>query len=68
MLERHPLSTKIWSVIKAPLIALVLAAGATQSPPAWAQSAELIGAFKQYQTLNKRCTRAGSSPPAAAKL
>ena len=33
-----------------------------------AQSAELIGAFKQYQTLNKRCTRAGSSPPAAAKL
>jgi len=31
-----------------------MTAGATQSLPAWAQSAELDAAFKQYQTLNKQ--------------
>jgi hypothetical protein len=41
-------------VIRALLIVLVIAAGATQSLPAWAQSAELYAAFKQYQALNKQ--------------
>ena len=42
------------SIIKVFLIAAMLVVGATYSLPAWAQSAEIMATFKQYQALNKQ--------------
>jgi hypothetical protein len=61
-MKRYLPSKKARSVIRALLIALVLAAGPIQSPPAWAQSAELDAAFKQYQALNKQGKYAEAIP------
>ena len=45
-------------------MAVVIVAGITQSPPARAQSAELIAAFKQYQALKKQGKYAEAIPVA----
>ena len=42
------------SVIRASLIAVLLLAAVTQSPTAWAQSAELDAEFEKYKTLKNR--------------
>ena len=52
-MDRYLFSKKAYSVIRAALIAVLLLAGVTQSPTAWAQSAELDAAFRQYQSLEK---------------
>ena len=53
-MDRYLFSKKAYSVIRAALIAVLLLAGVTQSPTAWAQSAELHAAFRQYQSLEKQ--------------
>ena len=61
-MDRYLLSKKANSVIRAALIAVVLIAGAAQSPTAWAQSAQLMDAFKKYQALEKRGKYAEAIP------
>jgi tetratricopeptide (TPR) repeat protein len=53
-MERYPLRQKIMRLTRILLIAAVMVACATQSLPAWAESAELKNAFKQYRTLKKQ--------------
>tara|TARA_Y100000588_G_scaffold284755_1_gene302368 strand:- start:285 stop:785 length:501 start_codon:yes stop_codon:yes gene_type:complete len=65
-MERYLLSKKAKSVIRAALIAVVLVAGSTLSLPAWAQSAELDAAFRQYQSLEKQAKYAEAIPYAQA--
>ena len=62
-MDRYLLSKKAYSVIRAALIAgVVLLTGNTQSPTAWAQSAELHAAFRQYQSLDKQGKYAEAIP------
>ena len=61
-MERYPLRQKIMRLTRILLIAAVMVACATQSLPAWAQSAELDAAFKQYQMLNKQGKYAEAIP------
>jgi tetratricopeptide (TPR) repeat protein len=61
-MKRYLPSKKVQSVIRALLIAVVILAGPIQSPPVWAQSAELYAAFKQYQALNKQGKYAEAVP------
>jgi len=42
------------SIIKVFLIAAMLVLGVAHSLPAWAQSAEMYAAFKQYRVLQKQ--------------
>ena len=61
-MDRYLFSKKAYSVIRAALIAVLLLAGAPQSPTAWAQSAQLMDAFKKYQALEKRGKYAEAIP------
>ena len=65
-MDRYLPSKKAHSVIRAALIAVVLLTGITQSPTAWAQSAELDAAFRQYQSLEKQAKYAEAIPYAQA--
>jgi tetratricopeptide (TPR) repeat protein len=53
-MERYPLKEKIMRLTRMLFMTAVMVACVTQSLPAWAQSAELIKAFKQYQALRKQ--------------
>ena len=54
-MERYPLREKIMCLTKTLFMAAVMVACATQSLPAWAQSAaELDAEFRQYQSLKKQ--------------
>jgi len=53
-MERYLLRQKIMRLTRTLFMVAVMVACATQSLPAWAQSAELINAFKQLQTLKKQ--------------
>ena len=61
-MKRYLPSKKTRLVIRALLIAVVILAGPIQSPPVWAQSAELMATFKQYQALNKQGKYAEAVP------
>ena len=52
-MKRYLIMEKIMRLTRILFMAAVMVACATQSLPAWAQSAELINAFKQLQTLKK---------------
>ena len=65
-MDRYLLSKKANSGIRAALIAVVLIAGTVLSPTAWAQSAELDAAFRQYQSLEKQAKYAEAIPYAQA--
>ena len=53
-MKRYPLREKIMRLTRMLFMAAVMVACAIQSRPAWAQSAELINAFKQLQTLKNQ--------------
>ena len=53
-MERYLLRQKIMRLSRTLFIAAVKVACAIQSLPAWAQSAELLNAFKQLQTPKKQ--------------
>ena len=59
---RYLLSKKASSVIRAALIAVVLLTGTAQPPTAWAQSAELDAAFRQYKQLQRQGKYAEAIP------
>ena len=61
-MERYLLSKKAKSAIRAALIAVVLLAGVTQPPPAWAQADGLDEALEQYQSLKKQGKYAEAIP------
>ncbi len=61
-MEGYLLSKMAFSVIRALLIAVVILAGPIQSPPVWAQSAELDAAFTQHQALKKQGKHAVAIP------
>ena len=65
-MDRYLLSKRANEVISASLIAVLLLAGVTQSLTAWAQSAELDAAFRQYQSLEKQAKYAEAIPYAQA--
>jgi hypothetical protein len=53
-MERYLLRQKIMRLTRTLFMAAVMVACTVQSLPAWAQSAELINAIKQPQTLKKQ--------------
>ena len=61
-MERYLLREKIMRLTKTLLMAAVMVACTTQSLPAWAQSAELINAYKQTQALTKQGEYAEAIP------
>ena len=61
-MDRYLLSKIAINAIGPALIAVVLITGAAQSPTAWAQSAQLMDAFKKYQALEKRGKYAEAIP------
>ena len=61
-MERYPLRQKIMRFTRTLFMAASMVACATQSLPAWAQSAELYASFKQYQALNKQGKHAEATP------
>tara|TARA_Y100001934_G_C11926229_1_gene573610 strand:- start:87 stop:413 length:327 start_codon:yes stop_codon:yes gene_type:complete len=61
-MDHYLLGKKADSAIRAALIAVALIAGVIQSPTAWAQSAALNAAFRQYQSLKKQGKYAEAIP------
>jgi hypothetical protein len=61
-MERYPLRQKIIRLTRTLFMVAVMVASTTQSRPAWAQSAELDAALKQFQTLDKQGKYAEAIP------
>ena len=61
-MKRYLLIEKIMRLTRILFMAAMMVACATQSLPAWAQSADSDTAFKQFQTLDKRGKYAEAIP------